>query len=335
MASQGISFKDLTTLRVGGPVAHLERPESPEECIALVAELDRKNKPLLILGGGSNICAPDAGYAGTVVIPSFSSFLFEPAREQVRVTAEAGMVWDALVAETVARGLWGLENLSGIPGTVGAAPIQNIGAYGAQVSDRIEKVVAYDRREKRVRTLATRELDFEYRNSVLKKELERFVVLRVSFLLTRNGTPHRAYKDLAEYWNDAVPSLAGMREAVVSIRNDKFPDMAEYGTAGSFFLSPVLEQRHAARLVKEFPALPHFREGDSAKVSLAWLFDHVLEAKGLSVGGAFVWHRQPLVIATREQATAEDISALAQLLQEKMYETLGVHIVPEVNIVAL
>lgn len=326
------SFRTLTTLKVGGDIKHVERVTSRRDCLALVAELDSKKDPLLILGGGSNILASDSVYEGTVVIPSFSSFLFEEvAPPKVRVVVDAGVVWDTLVEESVARGLWGIENLSSIPGSVGASPMQNIGAYGADVSKTIEWVDVYDRIEKAEKKLRVSDLSFGYRTSVLKKERGRYVVLRVSFLLSKHATPHTSYKDLAlVFEGNSAPTLPEIRDAVIRIRTGKFPSLAEYGTAGSFFLNPVVSQEIARAFLRHYPNAPHFQEKDRVKLSLAWMLDSIIHAKGMRVGGAFVWDKQPLVIATNNNATGNDVRVLMKTVQEKVFHATNIVIEPEV-----
>lgn len=326
------SFRTLTTLKVGGDIKRVERVASRRDCLALVAELDSKKDPLLILGGGSNVLASDSVYEGTVVIPSFSSFLFEEiASSKVRVVVDAGVVWDTLVEESVARGLWGIENLSSIPGSVGAAPMQNIGAYGTDVSKTIEWVDVYDRIEKAEKQLRVSDLSFGYRTSVLKKERGRYVVLRVSFLLSKHAAPNISYKDLAVLFEgNSAPALPEIRDAVIKIRKGKFPSLAEYGTAGSFFLNPVVSQEIALTFLKHYPNASYFQAKDRVKLSLAWMLDSIIHAKGMRVGGAFVWDKQPLVIATNNNATGNDVRMLMKTVQEKVFHATHIAIEPEV-----
>lgn len=334
MADSGVTFRDLTTLKVGGTVSRVERPETHASCIANITECDVQKKTALVLGGGSNVLASDDPFNGVVIIPSFDSIRFEKKNERtVRVIADAGVMWDALVAAAVERDVWGLENLSSIPGTVGASPIQNIGAYGADVSATIEWVEVYDRTQKKVRTLPNVELQFGYRTSFLKNERDRFVVLRVSFLLSRVPKPNVHYTDLkTRFGEDPNPSLYAIRDAVIEIRNGKFPDRAMYGTAGSFFMNPILSQSVATEFLANHQTAPQYPDDSGGvKLSLAWILDHVVGAKGMRIGGAFVWDKQPLVIATDTHATATDVRALAKHLQEKVFETTRIAIVPEVT----
>lgn len=328
------TFRNITTLRVGGSVAHVERPGSVGELVKLVDALDAEGEPLCIIGGGSNVLAPDDGYNGTIIIPSFTSVVFDDiGGGSVRVVADAGVQWDTLVEEAVSRELWGLENLSAIPGSAGAAPIQNIGAYGAEFSDAAEWVEVYDRTRKMTRTLPRDALAFGYRESVLKAQQPRFVVLRVSLILSTQPRPNLAYKDITKrFVGNPAPSLKEIRQAVIEIRAGKFPDMRRYGTAGSFFLNPILDEAQGNALVERYPKLPHYPAGSGkVKVSLAWILDNVMHAKGMRVGGAFVWDRQPLVIATERDVSAADICKLSATIQKTVLDTVGITIVPEVT----
>jgi len=330
---QPVSFRELTTFKVGGSVGTYVKVADAAEALRVVKACDARHEPLLIIGSGSNILPSDDDFPGTVLAFGEASITYEEANaEQVRVTASAGTNWDALVADTVKRDLWGLENLSAIPGTVGASPIQNIGAYGAEVSDIVEWVEAYDRSDATIRRMANAELDFEYRTSVFKKTPGRFVVLGAAFILSRTPTPNILYKDLtARFGEGASPSLIDIREAVREIRVGKFPDLSRHGTAGSFFLNPILRKEDARRFLARFPEATHFDGENGVKVSLAWILDHIAHAKGMREGGAFVWEQQPLVIATDAGATARDVRALAHALKEKVFDTTEIDITPEVT----
>lgn len=329
-----LAFKDITTLRVGGTISHFEKIHQMDECISFVKELDEKGSEVLILGGGSNILAEDKVFEGTVVVPTFNTIDMEDDRGRVRVTVDAGVVWDDLVQFSVDHDLWGIENLSAIPGNVGAAPMQNIGAYGVDVSETIEWVEVYDRTLKTKKKLSNTELRFGYRNSLLKEERGRYIVLRVSFMLSKNAQPKLSYKDLALRFGGSTTDvpLVAIREAVIDIRSGKFPSLEEYGTAGSFFLNPILSPEEGVLFKSTYPDAPQFQVENGVKVSLAWILDHVVSAKGMRVGGAFVWDKQPLVIATNTNATGNDVRTLMSELQKKVFEATNIHIVPEVYV---
>lgn len=332
MNTEPRSFKDVTTFQTGGRFSALIDVHTLAEAGQVVCDFEQKNKTFLFLGSGSNIVAPDEDSDISVVRLQGKKVSVEKNGDTILVTAEAGVLWDELVAMTVSEGWWGLENLSGIPGTVGASPIQNIGAYGSEVGDVIQKVEVYDRKEKRARTLFAHELAFSYRTSVFKKDPNRFVVWSVTFTLHTRGTPRISYKDLALHFGTHLPTQQEVRDAVIAIRETKFPSLSEYGCAGSFFLNPVISRTEADDLKAQYPELPTFETAQGVKISLAWVLDHLVLAKGMEVGGAFVWDKQPLVIATRRGATSRDIVLLAKKLMTRVREVTQLTIIPEVRI---
>ena len=324
------TFADITTLRVGGAVGSIERVPTIDALVEAVRTYKENEKEFLIVGGGSNILAHDDTYPGTVIIPEARTITYEENGDTVTVVTEAGVVWDDLVGETVDRGLWGLENLTDIPGNVGAAPLQNIGAYGADVAQTISWVEVFDTKMLETRKLTNRELNFGYRTSIIKVERPRYVVLRVAFQLTKQGTPNTEYKDLQQVFGVTTPSQQEVREAVRAIRKSKFPDLKKYGTAGSFFMNPTISEDEYKTLTQKYPDVPAFPVPEGCKLSLAWILDHVVGAKGMSVGGAHVWHKQPLVIATDSGTRAHDVRTLTQQLTQKVFNATHIRIVPEV-----
>ena len=237
---------------------------------------------------------------------------------------------------SVGKYFWGIEILSGIPGTWGGAVLQNIGAYGAVLSGAMQSVDVYDMQESEERTWTASECSFGYRTSVFKKSPGRYVVLRVRLALSATPRPNVSYHDLAVRFAGGSPSTpAELREAVLDIRRGKFPDLVEYGTAGSFFLNPVLDAVAARAVAERFPGMPLFPlpEG-GVKVPIAWLLDYrhgVLDMRDMRVGGAFVWPAQPLVIATERGATASDVETLAQSVAARVREVTGIHLEPELG----
>ena len=322
------SFKNLTTFKVGGTVARVERPESAEVFLTTLGRL--AGTPFMILGGGSNVLVNDAAYAGTVVIPSFSRIEFTDDT----VTADAGASWDALVHAAVSRGLWGIENLSSIPGTVGGAVVANIGAYGAALSDTLVSVDVYDVAQGLQRTLSKDECESGYRMSIFKKEPERYAILRAHMRLCRTPRPNLAYRDLAEHFaGEAAPTIFAIRAAVIGIRAAKFPNLTEFGTAGSFFLNPIITEGEAARIRTRFPGMPLFSLPEGGiKVPLAWIFDHATDVRGMREGGAFIWPAQLLVIATEQDARARDVRTLAERIAQEVKEKTEIEIFTEVRI---
>lgn len=329
-----VPLETLTTFKTGGAARFLLTVHSEAELPLALAFAREKSLPLIPIGDGSNILAADAGLEAVLV-----RLLLEGIESRIEggraiLTAEAGVSWDALVAHAVERGWWGIENLSAIPGTVGAAAVQNIGAYGAALSESVVSVDVFDTKRDEMRTLPSEECAFGYRTSIFKKETDRYIVVRVTLSLSTVPFPKLAYRDLAREFKDVpAPSLAAVREAVMRIREGKFPPLSEFGTAGSFFLNPILEGGVTAELMKKYPDIPLFPlpEG-GVKIPLAWIFDHALSLKEEKVGKAFLWHKQPLVITADAGATSADVIALASRIARAVFRETGIEITPEVRL---
>jgi len=252
------------------------------------------------------------------------------------VEVGAGENWDSFVKEVVDRGLYGVENLSGIPGTVGATPIQNVGAYGTEVSDVLKWVEVFDQESGKVVRLNSAKCRFEYRDSIFKQpEGRRYIVTRVCFRLSASGSPNLSYRDLAEQFADVreEPALAAIRDAVLRIRANKFPDLKEVGTAGSFFKNPIIEEEHGKKLREIHPDMLMFptRSGRHVKVSLAWILDHVCQMRGVRRGNVGTYERQPLVFITYKGATAAEVHAFAKEIADKVFNETGIVVTPEVT----
>jgi UDP-N-acetylmuramate dehydrogenase len=331
-----VSFADLTTLRLGGPATRVLAAESTAELVEAVTACDRAGEPVLVLGAGSNLVVGDAGFDGTVVRVASTGVVrsADPDGPRVGVTAMAGEPWDGLVAATVSEGLAGLETLSGIPGLTGATPIQNVGAYGADVSDTVQRVEVLDRVTGRVGVLAGEDCRFTYRNSRFKGS-ERYVVLAVTFGLERSatGAPVR-YAELADHLGVAVGDRApvsDVRRAVLELRARKGmvldPEDHDTWSAGSFFTNPVLRAELAAGLPPEAPRWP---EGDGrVKVSAAWLIEQAGFAKGHGAGPVRLSTKHTLALTNRGAARTADLLTLAREIRDGVRARFGVELAPE------
>ncbi|MBI5385833.1 MAG: UDP-N-acetylmuramate dehydrogenase [Verrucomicrobia bacterium] len=331
-----VPLSQHTTLRTGGPARYFVEAVSLEEVREAVRLAQRHGLPTRLLGSGSNVLASDAGFDG-VVIKMATRGIQETAsgNSTVVVTAEAGESWDALVEFAVARGLGGLEAMSLIPGTVGAAVIGNIGAYGAEVKDTLQWAEAMDLRSGRNCQFAADECRFSYRWSHFKTAEGRgFVITRAAFALRRDAAPNLRYKDVREKLaasGVAEPTIRDVREAVISIRQGKLPDLARIGTAGSFFKNPVLPRDRYEALAIRFPGLPGFDEGNGLrKVPLGWILDKVCGMKGLQRGRVGTHPDQALVIVN-DGGTATEVEALAYEIATAVKETTGITIEWEVE----
>ena len=325
---ENVPLAPHTTFRLGGPARFLIGVKNLEELKQSLDFSKSRNLEILLLGGGSNVLIDDAGFDGLVIKIEIKGV----EQEGDTLIAGAGENWDALVAHTVAGGWWGLENLSGIPGTVGAAPVQNIGAYGAEIKDSVRWVEVLDRHSGEVVRMESAVCGFGYRTSIFKREPQRYVVMRAAFALTKDGTPNASYKDLAGI---ARLNLDEIRQKVLEVRSQKFPDLSKEGTAGSFFLNPVVSGQKAAELLEKYPGLPAFAAENGQKVSLAWLLDNVLHAKGMQEGGARLYERQPLVIVAGVGASARDVTALKEKIKKEVQEKLDITLEEEVRVVGV
>jgi len=323
----------LTTLRLGGPAKRLVPVESETVLVDAVREVDASGEPLLVLAGGSNLVLPDAGWPGVVVHVRTGGVVGVDGVLEV----QAGESWDDLVAATVADGLAGFECLSGIPGSVGATPIQNVGAYGQEVAASIRSVRVLDRTTGAVSELPPAECGFGYRTSAFKRS-DRWVVLAVTFALRRSAAsqPLR-YAELAralEVEPGATAALDEVRAAVLALRRGKgmVIDQADPDTvsAGSFFMNPILDVDAYARLD---PAPPAFPQADGRiKTSAAWLIERSGFRKGYARGRVAISSKHALALVNRGGATTQELLALAREIAGGVRERFGVELEPEPTI---
>jgi UDP-N-acetylmuramate dehydrogenase len=323
-----VRLADLTTLAVGGPIDRLVEVADAAELVAAVREADEAGRPLLVLGGGSNVVAPDEGWPGDVVLVRSRGI----DRDGATLTVQAGEPWDDLVAYTVEQGLAGVEALSGIPGSTGATPIQNVGAYGQEVAQTITAVRVYDRGEKAERTLTPAECGFAYRDSRLKREPDRFVVLDVTFVLDA-GTDCRpvGYAELARRLGVEVGEtapLADVRSAVLELRRGKGmvldPADPDCRSAGSFFTNPIVP---AGQVVDGCPSWP---AGDGqVKLSAAWLVQSAGFGRGTRHGNVGTSSRHSLALTTEPGATSAELLQFAGRVVQAVREQFGVTLTPE------
>ncbi|GLF97526.1 UDP-N-acetylmuramate dehydrogenase [Streptomyces yaizuensis] len=332
----------LTTFRLGGPATRLITATTDDEVIAAVRAADTAGTPLLVIGGGSNLVIGDKGFDGTALRIATRGLRLDGTELELA----AGEVWTDAVARAVAAGLAGIECLAGIPGSAGATPIQNVGAYGQEVSSTITEVVAYDRREDTTVVLTNAECGFSYRHSRFKEHPGRYVVLRVRFRLEDAGgrsAPVR-YAEAARAVGVGPgerAGLAGVRAAVLALRAGKgmVLDPADHDTwsAGSFFTNPILtDEEYAAftgRVRARFGAdiaAPAYPAGEGfTKTSAAWLIDRAGFAKGYGTGPARISTKHTLALTNRGGATTEDLLALAREVVEGVRDAFGITLVNE------
>jgi UDP-N-acetylmuramate dehydrogenase len=331
-----MQLRDLTTLRLGGPAARYAEAADEDAVVAAVRAADRAGEPLLVMSGGSNVVAADAGFPGTVLRIVTRGV----AREGVALEVAAGEPWDPFVADCAAGGLAGVECLAGIPGSVGATPIQNVGAYGQEVAQTITAVRVLDRRRDAVEELEPAACGFTYRSSAFKRDPGRWVVLSVRFVLEASplSAPIR-YAELARALGvelGARAPLAEVREAVLELRRAKGmvldPGDPDTASAGSFFTNPVLDAaafaRLSARAGAEPPAWP--QDDGHVKTSAAWLIERAGFRRGYgNPQGIAISSKHTLALTNRGAGTAAELVALAREIAGGVRDTFGVELTPE------
>ena len=330
------TLADLTTLRVGGSADHLVVAEDERTLVEAVREADASGTPALVVAGGSNLVVADSGYPGTVVLVRTTGISVESDTcGGAYVTVAAGQEWDALVQRAVAEDWSGLECLSGIPGSVGATPVQNVGAYGQEVGASLARVRTFDREAGEQRTFMHADLGLGYRTSRFKAEPGRYLVLDVTFSLklSGTGTPIQ-YAELARRLGVEVGArapLADVRQAVLALRRDKgmVLDPADHDTwsAGSFFTNPMLDAGAAARLPDDAPRWPS--ADGLVKTSAAWLIERAGFGKGYGVGPVTLSTKHTLALTNRGGARTADLLALAREVRDGVRDRFGVVLEPE------
>ena len=333
---QDIDLAPYNSFGVSVRAARYAEISSEQDAAELFADNGVAEGKWLALGDGCNVLFTK-DYDGTIVrVADYAIDIESEDSESVTIRVGGGVEWDDMVEWCVEHNLWGVENLSLIPGTVGASPVQNIGAYGAEAADTIVSVEIWDTVESRARSLAAEECHFGYRESVFKHEFKgRALVLAVRFRLSKEANPHLDYGDVrAKVEALGGATLRNIRQAVVEIRRSKLPDHKVIGNAGSFFKNPVVDASVAERIKAEWPEAPTYPTAEEGKVKLAagWLIDKC-GWKGRALGRAGVHDRQALVLVNLGGASAEEVITLANTIREDVASKFGVEISPEVNII--
>ncbi len=344
LLQENISLAPLTTLRIGGPARFFVEAQSIADVQQAIAFSQSRDLPLFILGGGSNLVVADRGWAGLVLkvaIPGIEQGSGNDEEGRVLFEVGAGESWDRFVSHAVMTRCAGIECMSGIPGNVGGTPVQNVGAYGQEVSETIESVEVFDLKEAQIRELCREACGFTYRSSIFNTtDRGRFVILRVTYALTPGGEPHLEYADLQRHFEgrESRPNLAETREAVRHIRARKgmliIAGDPDCQSAGSFFKNPVVSeeqhedlQKRAAAKGLTLPSYPALEK--SRKVSAAWLVEKSGFARGYGFGHVGISSKHALAIVNRGGATAAEVLALKEQIQQRVEEIWGVNLQPE------
>lgn len=324
--SYNTSLKTYNTFGIDAMAKVVAEYRSVEELKELLTKY--KDAQLLPIGEGSNLLFTQ-DFDGIVLRSRMCrAKAVEEIDKEVLIEAESGLKLDELIAQVVDMNLTGLENLSYIPGTVGASAVQNVGAYGVEAKDVITQVEAVEIASLRTRVFTNEECRFAYRDSIFKNEEKgKYIVTRVTYRLEKDGELKLGYGGLKDI---QAATATEVREAVIAIRRAKLPEVAETGSAGSFFKNPVVPASQAQQLLQTYPAMPHYVVEGGIKIPAAWLIEQC-GWKGKQLGGARVWEKQPLVLVNADNATARDVMALAQAIVDNIKEKFGISISPEVN----
>lgn len=325
-----------TTFKVGGEAKELRSFASKEELQEITLTYEHfAHTPYVVLGGGSNMLVADTGFPGVALKNVITGIEVVREDEQsVVVRVGAGEVFDEVVVWSVKAGYWGLENLSHIPGSVGATPVQNVGAYGVEIESLIESVEVFDPSTSALRDFTKAECGFMYRHSFFKEVGGKgLIVTAVTYRLSKVPKPIVTYKDVqAVFANVTDITQQEIRDAVISIRSKKFPNWHEIGTAGSFFKNPIITTQQYQNLLTRYPELPGYVVDEATtKVSLGWILDKVCNLRGYREGAVGTYESQSLVIVNYGGATAAEIAAFAAKIESAVLETTGISIEWEVT----
>lgn len=333
---ENYSLKDLNTFHIDVRAKQFVVVERISELVEVIDNLELTPGKFFILGGGSNILFTK-DFDNTIV--QLSSNQLSEIKSDDRyfyIKAEAGMIWDDLVKYSVDNNLGGIENLALIPGTVGAAPIQNIGAYGQELKDTLLEVDFFDLTERKIISLSNEQCQFGYRDSIFKKLLKnKFIITSITLRLTKNPIPVLNYGNVSSELTKAGisnPTIKDVSNIIRKIRTEKLPDPNEIGNAGSFFKNPFVDEITFQQIKNVFPDLPSFIQEDKIKIPAAWLIEKS-GLKGFRKGNVGTYPKQPLVIVNYGNATGEELVEFAMYIQKTVKEKFNIVLEPEVNVV--
>ena len=332
---ENYSLKNYNTFGIDVKCRYFVESDTESEFLEFVSSYELKPEEIMVLGEGSNFLFTD-DFDGTVFYPTMKGMeIVEENDEHVWVKVGAGEVWDDFVAWAVEQGYGGVENLSLIPGHVGAAPVQNVGAYGMEAGDSIERVEAIQIEKARKETISAADCRFAYRDSIFKGEWKnRYIVTYVVFRLTKVPEFRLNYGSVREELQKlGEVSLKNIRRAIIQIRRAKLPDVKELPNAGSFFKNPVVSREQAGQLKERYPELPVYPvDEDRVKLAAGWLIEQC-GWKGKDLGKAGVYEKQALILVNRAGASGVEVARLANEVKKSVFMTFGVWIEPEVYVI--
>lgn len=329
MEIKAVSLTEYSSLQVGG-TGNITEVRNAEELRGAVAHAKNEGLRVHIIGQGTNSYFGNDLSQFLFIKPEFKGIEFMEEGDCVRMHIQGSEIWDDVVKESVNRGLWGIENLSYIPGTAGAAPVQNIGAYGVELKEVLESLSAFDVESLEVVEFKKEDCAFGYRDSIFKHKKDRYIIMSLTLKLAVLPQPVLTYKPLDMLTAPKITS-AHIRDVVIRTRTAKLPDWKENPNAGSFFKNPIVDFEISEYLEKLYPAMPLIQVKEGYKIPAAWLIEHVAEMKGARRGDIGTWPSQPLVIVNYGTATADDIDTFAKEIKERVHKKTGVVLEQEVN----
>ena len=329
-----ISLKQYTTMKLGGEARYMATVDSASDVVSLYRNARKENLPIFVLGGGSNVITHDEVFEGIVLLNKIKGFeVISETDETTDVKIGAGEVWDEVVEKAIGLGLQGVEAMSGIPGTAGAAPVQNVGAYGQEIADTLISLEAYDSKTDTIVTISADECDFSYRNSIFRdKEKGRYCILNITLRLNKAESKPPYYASLQRYIDEndiREVNLSVIRVAVLNIRSEKLPDPAELPSAGSFFKNALVEKWKLEELQREYSDIPNYAMSDGRyKIPTGWLIDKA-GLRGYRSHGMRVYEKNALVLVNDSATGYDDLAAIREEIVQIVFDKFGIKIEQE------
>ena len=329
-----ISLKQYTTMKLEGEARYMATVDSASDVVSLYRNARKENLPIFVLGGGSNVITHDEVFEGIVLLNKIKGFeIISENDETTDVKIGAGEVWDEVVEKAIELGLQGIEAMSGIPGTAGAAPVQNVGAYGQEIADTLISLEAYDSKTDTIVTISADECDFSYRNSIFRdKEKGRYCILNITLRLNKAEPKPPYYASLQKYIDEndiREVNLSVIRVAVLNIRSEKLPDPAELPSAGSFFKNALVEKWKLEELQKEYSDIPNYAMSDGRyKIPTGWLIDKA-GLRGYRSHGMRVYEKNALVLVNDSATGYDDLAAIREEIVQIVFDKFGIKIEQE------
>ena len=329
-----ISLKQYTTMKLGGEARYMATADSASDVVSLYRNARKENLPIFVLGGGSNVITHDEVFEGIVLLNKIKGFeVISETDETTDVKIGAGEVWDEVVEKAIGLGLQGVEAMSGIPGTAGAAPVQNVGAYGQEIADTLISLEAYDSKTDTIITISADECDFSYRNSIFRgKEKGRYCILNITLRLNKAEPKPPYYASLQRYIDEndiREVNLSVIRVAVLNIRSEKLPDPAELPSAGSFFKNALVEKWKLEELQREYSDIPNYAMSDGRyKIPTGWLIDKA-GLRGYRSHGMRVYEKNALVLVNDSATGYDDLAAIREEIVQIVFDKFGIKIEQE------